>query len=372
MKLGINAAFLGKKPVSAGLFTKEVGGRLCLMEQTTTVFAPYPLWKAGDYRLVETPEDISGPLNVLNSLSRLMFNNTILPYLLKEHEIDVLFCPNTEFPVVTTTPLVVTVYDLNPVYATEEFGLIGQYFKSFLEKLSQKHIEVVTLSEFIKNELVREFNLNPDRIAVVGAAVDTLFFKPMHSEAKREFIMSKDINSPYILYFGTLFSYKNLKAVIKAFFEICDRIPYKLVIIGERDHYDGQLPEDERLIYIDTVTYEELPMWYSAAEIFIEPTLSEGSGMKLLEAMASGVPVISSNIEALYETGKDIALFFKAEDAATLGKLILTVARDNDLRNDMIARGLKHAKSCTWDKTAESIYKICEGAYKCKTDKEVR
>lgn len=150
MKLGINAAFSGQKPVSATLFTNEVGRRLSLMEQATTVFAPYPLWKAGDYRLVQTPEDISGPLNVLNSLSRLMFNNTILPYLLKEYAIDVLFCPNTEFPVVTTTPIVVTVYDLNPVHAQAEFGLIGQYFRSYLEKLAQEHIEVITMSEFIK------------------------------------------------------------------------------------------------------------------------------------------------------------------------------------------------------------------------------
>ncbi|QWR77578.1 glycosyltransferase family 4 protein [Candidatus Magnetomonas plexicatena] len=366
MKLGINAAFSGQKPVSATLFTNEVGRRLSLMEQATTVFAPYPLWKAGDYRLVQTPEDISGPLNVLNSLSRLMFNNTILPYLLKEYAIDVLFCPNTEFPVVTTTPIVVTVYDLNPVHAQAEFGLIGQYFRSYLEKLAQEHIEVITMSEFIKNELVREFNLNIDKIHVIGVAVDTHFFKPVSAETKLEFIKSKDINSPYIMYFGTLFPYKNLKTLLKAFFEVCDRIPHKLVIIGERDHYDGELPEDERLIYIDSVTTEEHPMWYSASDIFIEPSLSEGSGMKLLEAMASGVPVISSNNEALYETGKDIALFFKGEDAVTLAKLILMVARDNDYRCDMIAKGLEYAKNCTWEKTAESIYSICEGAYKKK------
>ncbi|MBF0519135.1 MAG: glycosyltransferase family 4 protein [Nitrospirae bacterium] len=363
MKLGINAAFSSLGPGNANLFTREVGRLLCLMEQSTTVFAPYPLWKAGDYRLVNTPLDISGPRNVLNNLNRLMFNNSVLPYLLKEHEIDVLFCPNTEFPVVTTTPLVVTVYDLNPLYEQAD-GLIGQYFRGYLEKLPQEHIEVVTMSEFIRNELVREFNLNRNNIHVTGAAVDTHFFKPVSAESKLEFIKSKNINSPYILYFGTLFLYKNLKTLFKAFFEICDRIPHKLVIIGERDRYDGELPEDERLIYIDTVTSEEHPIWYSASDIFIEPSLSEGSGIKLLEAMASGVPVVSSNIEALYETGKDIALFFKGDDAVTLGKLILMVIRDNDYRNDMIAKGLEHARNCTWEQIAESIYSICEEAYK--------
>ena len=109
---------------------------------------------------------------------------------------------------------------------------------------------------------------------------------------------------------GNLFPYKNIRALAEAFLKIKDRIDHCLVIVGRKEFAAGQLITDERILYMDYVPDEDLPRFYSYADLLVHPSLSEGFGLTPLEAMACGTPVVSSNAGALPEVVGDAGMSF--------------------------------------------------------------
>lgn len=363
LKLGINATFLNEKPTGVGVFTREVSSRLCSLDKETIVFASADMDGCAVRR---TPSGIRGSVRLNNNIKRFLYMNVALPCLIKKHSIDVLFCPITEFPFVALSRLIVTVHDLHPVYFPEQFGLSAAHFTFSLKLLNKLAARVIVPSNFVKSELLKFTELEPDRIDVIYEGYDFMTFRPQPAESRDKFLYSQDIRRPYILFVGSLFPYKNVITLVKAFLAIKDRMPHMLLIAGKKEVSREVLPEDERIRYMDYVRHSDLPSFYSFAEMLVHPSMFEGFGITILEAMACGAPVLSSNRGSLPEVAGDAALLFDPKDTDRLAELILGVINNKDLRGDMIKKGFENIKRFSWEKTAEGILKSCERALREK------
>ncbi len=366
MKIGIDASFLNEKPTGIGVFTREVSTRLCALNKDTIVFTSASLDNLQETQIRKTPIRIRGSSKLSGNFNRLIYANTVLPIMIKKYGINLFYCPIMEFPFIPLSPLIVTVHDLHPFYFPEQFGLAGSYFKLSLKLLPRFARRVTVPSNFVKRELLRVVKIRSDIIDVVPLGYNSTIFKPQSDKLKQDFFRNYGIREPFILFVGSLFPYKNIKTLLKAFLDIKNSIPHSLVVVGLKGLSHGQLQEDKRVFYLDYVRIEEIPKFYSYADMLVHPSLVEGFGMTILEAMACGTPVISSNGGSLPEVVGDAGILFDPTDSRVLEEIILTVINNENLRKELTEKGLRRVKKFSWDGTAESILQSCERALKEK------
>jgi glycosyltransferase involved in cell wall biosynthesis len=366
LKIGINATFLNEKPTGVGVFTKEVCQRLCALNKDTRIFTSVPIEPLREPCIQRTPEFVKGSLHIRNNFNRFIYTNTVLPLVTKKMGIDILFCPIVEYPFIPLSPLIVMVHDLHPMYFPAEFGLSAQHFKFSLRLLPMLVRRIIVPSHFVKGELLKAISIESERVDVIPPGYDAARFKPMSDSMKMDFLETRGIKRPFVLFVGNLFPYKNVKVLIEAFTAIKDRIPHSLVIIGRKELSAEPLGEDRRIHYLDYIRNHELPAFYSCADLLVHPSLIEGFGMTILEAMACGTPVVSSDRGSLPEAAGEAGILFDPEDSGKLSEIILEVIHNEKLRRDMVERGFGNARKYSWEKTAEGILEACEKALKNK------
>jgi glycosyltransferase involved in cell wall biosynthesis len=362
MKIGISATFLNESPTGVGVFTKEVSERLCAFRRDTVVYTSVTL----NGSIKRTPVSLKGSVRFANNLKRFLYTNLLLPFKLKKSKIDVLYCPIMEFPFAPVVPQVTTVHDLHPVYFPEQFGYAASHFKVSLRLLPFMARRIVVPSRFVKKELLKAVRLDAEAVDVVYAGYNSSLFMPRGEEMRKEFLERYPIRTPYILFVGSLFPYKNVKVLLKSFINVKSRIPHSLIIVGKKEVSREPLLEDERILYLDYVSADQLPFFYSYADLLVHPSLCEGFGITILEAMACGTPVISSRGGSLPEVIGDAGILFDPLDSETLGRMILDVITNKGLRNQMRGKGFRQIEQFSWDKTAESIIRSCERAVEGK------
>jgi glycosyltransferase involved in cell wall biosynthesis len=199
-------------------------------------------------------------------------------------------------------------------------------------------------------------------------AYDEKTFKTIENQEKINQALKKyKIQKPYLLFVGRLETKKGIQSLLEAYsklYTLNDKL--SLVLVGGRGYgYKDLKP----LIYnLKSRVYElghledesDRAILYSAAEAFIFPSLYEGFGIPVLEAMACGCPVIASDIEPLKEVGGESAVFFKVDNEGDLVKNIKEVSQNQELRQEMIASGLERVKNFSWQKCAEKTLKVLE------------
>ncbi len=359
MRIGINATFLNSRPTGIGNFTTDIARRLCDLGDDVVVFSSQSV---GNCKTVKTPLSMEGSERFINNLRRFFYINSLLPLLIRREGIDVLYCPILEFPFVPISGvLVVSLHDLHPLYFPEQFGLSAQYFRCSLKALSYMSKRIIVPSEFVKRELLRVCTLDDKKIRVVYNGYNEGLYT--YGIVERGLCESElSIDRPYILFVGSLFEYKNVKTLVSAFLRIKDRIPHMLVVIGKKALAQRGLVTDDRIRYLDYVDLDLLPLYYSCADVYVHPSFFEGFGITLLEAMACGVPVISSRGGSLPEVGGDAAIYFNPYRDDELAEILLRVLSDKALRSEMVDKGLENVKRFSWDRAASEIQEICEEA----------
>jgi glycosyltransferase involved in cell wall biosynthesis len=291
---------------------------------------------------------------------RFLYLNSVFPVLLKKLGVRVLFCPILEYPFSTVLPMVITVHDLHPLHFPDQFGFAAYHFKYSLKALSGYARKVTVPSWFVKEEVLKMTGLDDGMIEVIPEGFDSSLFIPADRGLKKDFMIRNGLQGPFILFIGSLFPYKNVDTLIQAFLNIKQRIPHTLVIIGNRELSRAPLHKDERICYFGYIHREEIANFYSYADLYVQPSLAEGFGLTVLEAMACGVPVIASNSGSLPEVAGDAGLFFHATDSDALGRLILTVIHNEPMQMEMREKGFRQTRKFSWDRTAASVLRICE------------
>jgi glycosyltransferase involved in cell wall biosynthesis len=362
VRLAVNASFLNERPTGVGVFTSRVAASLASLHEDTYVFASVPIPGVAADHVITVPGAVRGSIRLWHNVSRLVSDNSLIPVLMKARRIDVLFCPITEFPLIGPSRRVVTVHDLHPVYFPEQFGRAADYFRFCLRRLPRAARRVVVLSGFVRDELCRRTDFPAERIDVVGCGYDDRMFRARDEDEKQRFREQLGFPSQYILYVGSLFPYKNVGTLIRAFLSIRHEIPHHLVIAGKREVAREPLPQDDRITYLDYVSYDRLPLLYACADVLVHPSLFEGFGIVVLEAMASGTPVISSDGGSLPEVVGDAGLLFQPKDGAALADLLKRVTGDRVLHASLAGKGLERVKAFSWRQAAARILGCCRKA----------
>jgi glycosyltransferase involved in cell wall biosynthesis len=224
-------------------------------------------------------------------------------------------------------------------------------FRGYWRRITTRAGLVLTVSEFTASEMRQIGGLNPDRICVTPLGVDSRRFG---EEAP-------DVGGDGFLYVGNIKPHKNLMKLLDAWEHVAPQVEGNLCIVGRRDGFftsDRKIQRrirslGSRVEFSGEVDDLTLAAYYRKATALVLPSLYEGFGLPVLEAMSLGCPVIAANTSALPETGGAAALYFPPLDQNALAECMLRLASNSALRVQMREAGLIRARQYTWDRTAE-------------------
>jgi len=256
------------------------------------------------------------------------------------------------FPV--NIPVVLTVHDLTHLHYYSKYHKI--YYDGIIRHLLYNADKIITVSEYTKNELLKWSGIPENRIKRIYNGVGTEF-----NASVTPFSLEK----PYILYAGNRRKYKNVIGLIMAFARSkLYTHGYILALTGNPDKDCLRVSTEEGVLehvhYLGFVEENELPSVYRGAHAVAFVSFYEGFGLPILEAMASGVPVITSNTSAMPEVAGDAALIVNPHDIDDISSGIKKITNDQKLRSELINRGLNRAAMFSWDKTAEQYWDLFE------------
>jgi glycosyltransferase involved in cell wall biosynthesis len=268
-------------------------------------------------------------------------------------------------PLACACPSVVTVHDLSFLRFPNAFRRFNRSYLSFITRIStRKATRVIAVSESTRQDIITFFGVPGERVAVVpnGVAEE---FHPADPAEVAEFRGNKGLPEHFILFLGTLEPRKNIIRLLEAYALWLRKLPAgvngapTLVIAGAKGWFYetiftrvNDLGLTDRVIFPGFVPTEELPWWYRAAELFIYPSLFEGFGLPVLEAMACGTPTITSNASSLPEVAGDAALLIDPADTEGLAGAMAYVLAEPEMAAKMRAAGLRQAARFSWASTA--------------------
>lgn len=303
-----------------------------------------------------------------NPLVRILWEQAILPFQLVREGIDLFHSLAFVQPILTSCPGVVTIYDLSFLLFPQGFNPWKRLYLRYMTPYSaHRSRRVIALSHNTKGDLSRFFRVSEEKIEVIPCGVDPRF-RPLNGDLVSRFRQRRGLPERMILFVGTIEQRKNLSLLLEAYAQIKKDIPHALVLAGARGWgADGVFAQAERLgladlIFAGYVEQEELPLWYNAADLLAYPSLYEGFGLPPLEAMASGTPVVASNVSSLPEGVGDAGVLVDPQNKEEIAEAMLQVLRDKGLQEEMRKRGLERAKKFTWQGAAEETVRVYEEA----------
>jgi glycosyltransferase involved in cell wall biosynthesis len=293
----------------------------------------------------------------------LTVGNLLLPRLAEKYQLDVLHDASGVAPFffgAAKARIVLTLYDVipwsAPGYSTRLDTLIHRHW---LPRTVNHADALLTLSEASRRDIDRYLGVPPDRITVLRGGVDPLY-QPAEPDAIQSARSRYNLGTHYLLYVGSVEERKNLRRVLEAFARLRgEGYPHQLAIVGPQKWKYGAILDaiqqhqlEETVIFTGYVPQNDLPALYSGAEVFVFPSLYEGLGLPVLEAMACGTAVVTSNVASLPEVAGDAALTVEPTQTEAIVAAIRALLEDSILRGDLARRGRVRAAHFTWAEVA--------------------
>jgi len=291
------------------------------------------------------------------------WSQTRLFYQLWRDRPDIFLAPGQLVPIFCPFKTITIIHDCAWKAFPQAYGLLSRIYLERMNKLIVKNSHlIITPTEFGRQELHQYYKFPLEKIKVIPWGFDANKFKPAKFELSR--FEKFKINQPYLLFVGRLEEKKNVNGIIKAF-EIL-RSQYRrdldLVLVGRPGVGYEQINQlinkslfKKNIIKLGWVKEDDLPILYSSAQAFVFPSLYEGFGLPILEAMACGCPVVTARQNSLLEVGGQSAIYIDNSDPAQMARKIEELLAKSDLRQQMINSGLKTAKLFSWQKTAQAL-----------------
>jgi glycosyltransferase involved in cell wall biosynthesis len=302
------------------------------------------------------------PIKAANRPVRILWEQIILPVQARLHNIDVLLSAGTTSPFICPVKSILVIHDLQHVNQPWNFsGLYLPFLKSIIYLSAKSADAVIAISQKVKNDIVKHYKISPNKISVVYNGTDHNIFFVRDKDEVRTIKKKYDLPDRFLLYTASSLPHKNHKNLLEAFKVVKEGMEdIKLVLIGARDYGYQEIVQkikalgiENDVIFLGWLPFEDIPAIYCASHVFVFPSLHEGFGLPVIEAMASGVPVVCSGIEPLTEIAADAALFIDPYNPRDMAKGIIKVLEDKGgLRKKLINKGLKRAGEFTWENTA--------------------
>ncbi len=274
-------------------------------------------------------------------------------------------------PPVCPVPFVVTIHDLSFEHLPQFYTPRERWlFQRAIRYTAQRAAKILTVSEYSARDILAMYRVPSDRVVVTPEGVSPHFAPVRESERLQAVRARYGIAREYILSVGSLQPRKNLVRLIQAYIHLRRRdeeVEHQLVIVGKKGWLYGdifraaqQSPFSRDILFTGYVPEEDLPALYSGATVFVYPSIFEGFGLPVLEAMACGVPVITSHSSSLPEVVGEAALMVNPYDERAIEGALAQLLWDEALRRELSERGLRRARQFSWRRTAELTLRVYE------------
>lgn len=371
MRIGIDARFFGIKQKGLGRYTQK------LIENLEKV----SLGDGNDYFVFLKKENFDEyePKNprfkkVLANYHWYTFAEQLFfPWKLYKHNLDLVHFPHFNVPVFYCRKFVVTIHDLTllhfPTVRNSTLHPIFYRLKFLAYRLAiwsaiRRAKEVIAISQFTKDDIIREYG---ERI---GKKIDVIYeacedFCMFGIEETGDFLEKYGIIKPYLIYVGNAYPHKNLERMVLAFEEFQKSgNDFQLILVGKEDYFYQRLhnfisdKKIENIIFLSDISDYYLDILLHMAQAFVFPSLYEGFGLPPLEAMAKGVPVISSDHPCMREVLEDSVCFFDGQSVCAIAEAMKKVVSDEKLRLELTRKGYDRVRQYSWKKMAKETLKI--------------
>lgn len=292
-----------------------------------------------------------------------------LPVEIVTGPLDIFHSPDFVLPPVRRAVRLITIHDLAfltyPECAPER---LRTYLEHAVPRSAARADYIITDSENTRNDVICLLDRDPDKVFVVPGGVDPMF-RPASAEVVAEVREQYNLTQPYVLAVGVIEPRKNYPRLIEAFCRLRTQtgLPCQLVIAGgagwlseETLRRAGQSPYPSDVRFVGYVPDWQLAALYTGAEVFAYPSLYEGFGLPVLEAMACGTPVVCANTSSLPEFATDAALLVPPEDPHAIADALETACTNPPERQRLREAGIRRVQDYTWRKSAERLVRIYE------------
>ncbi|MDX1993894.1 MAG: glycosyltransferase family 1 protein [bacterium] len=362
MHIGLNAHLLSP---TAGYRTAGIHGYIYNLLSHLAAAAP-PDWNLTGMVGARVPYQFPGirlrhaRFDTESPVRRIIWEQALQPWQLSGF--DLYHALTFVSPLLLSRPSVVTVYDLSFIHYPKVLTPARRlYLRWFTAMSCRRARRVIGISHSTALDVHESLGIPMDRIDVAACGYDQARYVPLPAETVADFRQRKGLPERFWLFVGTLEPRKNLVTLLDAYAALpaSERLP--LVIGGGKGWlYEDIFERVSRYQLQDTVTFpgflpaDELPLWYNSAEAFIFPSVFEGFGLPVLEAMACGTPVLVSDASSLPEVAGDAGMCLPPHDAAAWTEGLRRVMLDTDWREQASQRGVEAAKRFTWQAAAEA------------------
>lgn len=271
-------------------------------------------------------------------------------------------------------PIILTVHDIQQEYFPEFFSNeVLDFRRRFYRASVEKANHIIAISNYTKKTLIEKYAVPEDKISVIHNGYNNNIFKKLSGRVIEEIQKKYDLPRSFLFYPAASWPHKNHIILLRAYKILKMKYNFKdkLIFTGIRkENHEAIEKEIDRLsltnsvIHLGYLPYQDLPALYNIARLMVYPSLFEGFGMPIIEAMATGLPVTCSNTTSLPEIAGDAALFFDPNDPDDIAKIVIRLYYNKELRSTLIRKGLERAKFFTWENTAAKTLKVYENVYK--------
>lgn len=296
------------------------------------------------------------------------FNARVAPKL-RKHKIDVFYSPEGFIPHLTKVPQIATIHDLAYAHFPRQIDRAHlAWYRKFQPIFAQKAKKIITVSEYSKQDIVTKYALPAEKIEVVYNAANSAY-RPLSSEEKMQVKEEIAGGRNYFLFVGALHPRKNIINLLKAFvqFKRRQQSAFKLVIVGRMAWQTDEIEEAQRrmpyrndVVWLGYQPVETLKNIMGAAYALVYPSLFEGFGVPIIEAMACGVPAVVSDTSSMPEVAGKAALLCDPNDPKDIAEKMGTLYKNEQLHRELSVKCAEELKRFDWEESARKTWKIIE------------
>ncbi|MBG1244849.1 glycosyltransferase family 4 protein [Nostoc sp. NZL] len=350
MTLLINLSFLLTKPTGITTYALNLLPHLEQLYPTLLVSQNIP-----GYNCYPIPPNQTAEQGIKGHLKRLVWTQFQLPQIYRKLKSQILFSSLPEAPLYSNCRFVVMVHDFIPLRFPKRFSPLTPYHRYYIPQVINQAQHIICNSQATAKDITNFYGIPANKITPIPLAYDRTHFFPLNLPKRN-----------YFLYIGRQNAYKNLQRLIAAFAALPNSKDYELWLVGPSDsRYTPTLKAEvaelgitNRVKFLDYVPYGELPKIINEAIALVFPSLWEGFGLPVLEAMACGTPVITSNLSSLPEVAGDAAILINPYNTGEITEAMQVIATDLGLRSRLSSQGITHSQQFSWEKTGKATVEV--------------
>lgn len=349
-QLLINLAVVSQKPTGISIYAKNLFPHLNKLQPTLLSSQTY-----ANFNCYPVPANLTPEQGSKGHFDRLQWTQFELAKIYQSLKAKLLFSPLPEAPLFSQCRHIVHVHDLIPLRFPKRFSPLTPYFRYYIPAVLKQAQHIVCNSTSTANDIIDFYKVPASKITPILLGYDAQHFR--YLELKKQ---------NYFLYIGRQDPYKNLHRLITAFAALPNCKDYELWLVGPQDNrYTPLLKQriaelgiTQQVKLLGYVPYSELPKIINQALAFVFPSLWEGFGFPILEAMACGTPVVTSQLSSLPEVAGDAAIFINPYEVKEITAAMQAVASDNEMQAQLSSLGILRANQFSWEKTGQKTGEI--------------